>query len=204
MFDYLYVLFACIAGAWQAWCLNYGRDNVLAVFLMILLGFPFALASYVHASWLSSTDEIPERPNWKGLVVLWAGMPLSFAAGALTILAQTGIMYIALHRMNDLPLDSLRLLIGESVACLLWAKCLLLWLRQQGLHHSLRQFLALFGALLVGVLVAYGLTILIVRSSQRDHYWLFTSIATTAMSALCLVVLRNRFQHAIGKETSVV
>lgn len=200
----LYVLLACIAGVWQAWCFNYGKGDRAAAFMLISMGLPFALASHAHASLVNSSVKIAIRPNWKGLLVLWAGMPLSLAAGALTVLAQTGIMYIALHRMNDLPLDSVRLLIGESVACVVWANCLLLWLRQQGLHRSLRQLLALFVALLVGVLVAYGLTVLIIGSSQRDHYWLFTSVVTTAISALSLVVLRTKFQRASSKEVGVV
>lgn len=90
---------------------------MFAIILAAFMSFPFALASYAHATILSSDSEIAKHPNYKATLVLWASMPLSIAGGALAILAQTGIMYIAFHTANDLPFFQPRLLIGEGAAC---------------------------------------------------------------------------------------
>jgi hypothetical protein len=116
---YIYVLLSSLAGVWQWWCADYGRDNFLTVTLGALMSLPFALASYAHASLFNST--IVTRPNWKRIFILWAGMPFSFAIASLTILAQTRIMYAIGLGIDNLPYDSVRLMIGEGAACLVWA-----------------------------------------------------------------------------------
>jgi len=75
--------------------------------------------------------------------------------------------------------------IGEGVACLVWAKCLLVWSRQRGL-------LVLFAALFAAVLFAYGISELILRTFHKDLFILLTSTITTTTSALMLVLQKTR------------
>jgi hypothetical protein len=83
----------------------------------ILMSLPFAVAPYGHAAFLSTTSAVAERPDWKRILVLWAGMPLSLVVGSLTILGKTRFMYTVGFGTDNLPFDSVRLLIGEGAAC---------------------------------------------------------------------------------------
>lgn len=184
--DYIYVLFSCIAGVWQAWCFTYGSNDLL-VFLVIGMSLPFAVASYIHAALLNTASDIVERPDWKGIIVLWVGMPLSLIVSSVIMFAETEILYAAGFGRIDLPFDSLRILIGEGFACLAWAACLLLWFRQQGIRPSRKRLLAIFAALFTGVLIADGLSRLVVRYLHKDIYFLLTSMVVTVLSALIVV-----------------
>lgn len=187
--DYIYILFSCIAGIWQAWCFTYGSNDLL-VFLVIGMSLPFAVASYIHAALLNTASDIAERPDWKGVIVLWAGMPLSLIVSSVIMFAETGILYAAGFGTIDLPFDSLRILIGEASACLVWAACLLLWFRQQGIRPSRKRLLAHFAALFTGVLTADGLSSLVVRYLHKDVYFLLASLVVTVLSALIVVFTR--------------
>ncbi len=184
--DYIYVLLSCVLGIWQAWCFNYGRNSVL---IAVLMSLPFALASYARALFPRATGTVPERRDWKRTLVLWVGMPLSLVVGSLTILAETGIMYAVGFGVDNLPLDSFRLLVGEAAACLAWAVCLLVWSREPALRRPGNRLLAVFAALFVGVLFAYGLSYLIRINFHKDLFMLVTSIVVTMISALILVFL---------------
>jgi hypothetical protein len=199
--DCSYILLCSAAGLLQAWCFTYGRDNLLVAIGMSL---PFALASYTRALWLSKIRTVEARPNWKGILVLWAGMPLSLVVGALTILAETGVMVIAGFKIDDLPFYALRLLIGEAAACLAWAACLLVWSRQTGVCVSRKRLLASFSTLFAGVLAAYGLSGVILRSLHRNVYFPLTSVVATTISALILVFLRSKAQEAGTRSIAAV
>jgi hypothetical protein len=195
--DYLYVLFSGLAGWWQAWCANYGRDSVL---IFIFMSLPFALASYAHASLLGTNSTAATPPDWKRMLALWVGMPLSLVVGSLTILAETGIMYAAGFGIVNLPFDDLRLLIGEGAACLMWATCLLVWSRQPGLRPSRNRLLGLFAVLFASVLFAYGISELILRTLHKDLFILLTSVVATTISAMMLIFLRSTIQAVGGRE----
>lgn len=192
--DYIYFLFACIAGAWQAWCFDYGSDNKLTIILGAFMSLPFALASYAHASMLSRSGAVTERPDWRRLFILWVGMPLSLAIGALTIHVETGTMHVVGYDNDHLPFYSLRILIGEAVACSAWAMCLLLWLRHNRKPRSRYRFFIVFAMLFAGVLLAYGFSALVGRSSSK--YFLVTSIVETALSALIVIFTKARERMA--------
>jgi hypothetical protein len=188
--DYIYVLFCCIAaGPWQFWCFSYGRDNV---FVFIGMSMPFALASYAYASLAGTNGVAADRPDWKRILILWAGMPLSLVVFALMNLAELGIMHAVGFGTVDLPFFKFRLLVGEGTACLAWTVCLLLWSRRPGFHMSRNRFFTIFAILFVGVIFAYEISNPINKSFHRDIYLLLTSIVVTAISALILVFLRNR------------
>ena len=195
--DYIYILVSCIAGVWQAWCFNYGTNNLILL-IVVAMSLPFAFASYIHASLRCATDNIAERTGWKRMFILWAGMPLSLVAFSLTALAETGIMYASGFGIVDLPFDSLRLLIGEGVASLAWAICLLIWGRQSGQRLSRNLLLATFAALFAGVLFANGLAYLILKTSHRDLYVYLESTVATTISAFILVFLRNKTAERAG------
>jgi hypothetical protein len=190
--DCIYVLFSCLSGWWQAWCVNYGRDSIL---IPILMSLPFALASYAHATF-PVTGTVPERPDWKRALILWAGMPLSLAVGSLTILAESGIMSAAGLGIDNLPFYSVRLVVGEGTACLAWTACLLLWSRQSRFHPSRGILFAVFAVLYAGVLLAHGLSEVIRRNFHKDLFFLLTSIVATMISALILLFLRGKAQEA--------
>jgi hypothetical protein len=187
--DYIYLLLSCIAGVWQAWSFNYGKDSVLLVMTMSL---PFALASYAHASLLDMTTIVGERPHWKRALLLWVGMPLSLVVGSLTILAETGSMYAIGLGWNDLPFYTLRLLIGEAAACLVWAKCLQVWLHQPTLHPSRIRYFFLVAALYAGVLLANTFSALIHETSD----FFVVSVVGTMTSAMIVIFMRNKRQLA--------
>lgn len=84
--DSIYILLSGTVGVWQAWCVNYGRNSVL---LAIFMSVPFAVVSYAHALLLNQDGIINERPDWKRVLVLWAGMPLSLVVFSLTVLMET-------------------------------------------------------------------------------------------------------------------
>jgi hypothetical protein len=190
--DCIYVAVSCGAGVWQSWCFNYGADNL---FVFIGMSLPFALASYAYALLFGQISPLEAPPSWKRMLVLWAGMPLSLAIGALTILAETGVMVVVGFRVDNLPLYSLRLLVGEAAACLAWAACLLIWSRKTGFGLSRKHLLESSSALFGGVLVAYGLSTPILRSFHKDIYFLLTSVLTTTISALILIFPRAKEQE---------
>jgi hypothetical protein len=192
--DSIYFLLSCVAGAWQAWCLDYGADDTLTVILGVSMGFPFALASYAHTSILSKSAAIAERPDWKRMVILWIGMPLSLVMGALTILAETLIMRAVGYDRDELPFYSLRFLIGEAVACFIWAKFLLMWLRHERSLASRYCFLVVFATLFAGVLCTHGFSSLAPRYSSK--YVLLTSIVETALSAG--IVIFHKKSQSVG------
>lgn len=186
--DYIYVMASCIAGVWQAWCFTYGKNNLL-VLVIIGMSLPFALVSYIHASLLNATGDIAQPPDWKGIIVLWAGMPLSIVVASLTGAAETGILYAAGFGIVNLPLYSLRLLIAEGTACLAWATCLLFWSRQRGIRPLRKRLVAISAALFAGVLTADGLSWLIIRIFHKDVYVLLESVVVTMLSALIVVFM---------------
>lgn len=193
--DYIYVLFSCIAGAWQAWCVGFGRDSIL---LPVVMSLPFTLASYLHASFFSTSSTFVRRPDWRRILVLWAGMPLSLVVFFLTVAAETGIMYLFGFGMVDLPLYNLRLMIGEGAASLAWAVCLLAWSRRPGLGLSRNHLLATFATLFAGVLFAHGLTYLVLRTFHRDFYGYLESTVATVLSALVLVFLKRKPEEDVS------
>ena len=136
------------------------------------------------------------------MLVLWAGMPLSLMVGALTILAETRIMYAAGFGMDNLPFYSLRLAVGEAAGCVAWTICLVAWSRQPGLVLSRNRILALFATLFVGVLSAHELSSLILKSFHRDVYVLLTSTVATTASALILVFLGSD-AHEVHRHAGV-
>jgi hypothetical protein len=155
------------------------------------MGVPFGLASYAYAL-LSRTGDIPDRPYWKGVFILAAGMPVSLAVGAviglLSVAVETGIMHIAGFGAEDLPFDTLRVLISEGASCFAWGACLLIWSRQLGYRLSRNYFLALVATLFVGILITQGLSMLIFRDFHKDIYFLLTSVIETGLSAFLVIL----------------
>jgi hypothetical protein len=183
---YSYIFLACLAALWQWWCLQRGGNNTFAIVTLILLmGLPFALATYVYAA--SAVPPAVPRRRWRGMLVLWAGMPISLVAGISIIGAQTAIMYAAGFR-DDLPLYTVRLVIGEACACLAWALCLQTSLRQMGPNRERRRFPGLFVALFAGVLFVEVLSWLTLRYWHKDIFFISLSIVVTVISALALSV----------------
>jgi len=168
--------------------------------LPILMSLPFALGSYAHASLARANSTSAKRPDWKRMLVLWAGIPLSLVVGSLTILAQTGIMYAGGFGIVNLPFDNLRLMIGEGAACLVWATCLLVWSRKPDLRPSPRRILELFAILFAGILFAFGASEVILRTFHKDLFILLTSVVATAISAMILVFLGRNIQEVGSKE----
>ena len=196
--DYIFVLLSSLAGVWQWWCADYGRDNFLTVTLGALMSLPFALASYAHTSLCRTSSTVVARPDWKRILILWAGMPFSLAIGFLTILAQTRIMYAVGFGIDNLPFYSLRLVFGEGAACLVWVICLLAWSRESGSCLSRNRLLALFAILFAGVLATHGVSNLVLKSFHKDIYFLLTSVVATTISALILVFLRAKATEVGG------
>ena len=188
--DYIYFAIACFAGVWQAWCFEYGADNALTIILGLSMGLPFALASYSHATIVSKSTASGEGADWKRTLILWLGMPISVLIGALTILAGTVLMSALGYGRDNLPFYSLRLLIGEAVACLVWAKCLQLWLRDQWRPGSRNRLFVVFATLYAGVLFTRGFSVLLHKYSSK--YFLVTSICETALSAMIVIFAKNR------------
>jgi hypothetical protein len=180
----IYFMFAGVAGVWQAWCFDYGADNALTIVLGISIGLPFALASYAHGSIVNKSVGISECPELNRIIVLWVGMPLSLVLGASTMAAETVFMRAVGNGWDNLPHYGLRLLIGESVACMAWAACLLIWLRpRRGLIY--RYGLIVFVTLYAGALFAYGFSVVVPRYAPA--YFLVTSIVETALSAMIVI-----------------
>jgi hypothetical protein len=195
---YIYVLLSSLAGVWQWWCFDYGRDNLLTVTLGILMSLPFALVSYAYVSLFRTSSRVVARPDWKRILVLWAGMPLSLATGSLAILVQTRIMYAVGFRTDNPPFYALRLVIGEGAACLVWATCLLVWSNESGSHLSRNRLLALFTTLFASVLSAHGLSNLVLKSLHKEIYFLLTSVVATTISAMILVFLTGKATEVGG------
>jgi hypothetical protein len=192
--DYIYFLFSCVAGVWQAWCLNYGADNTLSIILGVTMGLPFAVLSYAHASILSKSSAIDQRPDWKGMLILWIGMPLSIVMGVLTILATTLFLHAAGYGTDDLPFYSLRLSIGEAAACLAWATCLLMSFSSCGASRSRYYLFVFFATLYAGSLVVHGFSAVVPKYSSK--HLLVTSVVETALSARIGIFARGRERRA--------
>ena len=191
-FDYVYVSLSSIISVWQWWCINHGKDNVFSIILLVLMGLPFALASYAQLL----LRPVAVRHNWARIIVLWAGMPLSLVAASLIILAETGVLYAAGFGTNDLPFDFLRLLIGEGAASLVWAICLLMSLREPGRRVSKTRILGTSAAILAGALLSQALSKLILSYFHKDIYFLLTSLVVTTLSAFVVILLRHQPEEA--------
>ena len=191
-FDYGYLLLSSLIGVWQWWCVNRGTDNIVSAILFVLMGLPFALVSYAHL--LLHTVE--ERPNWPRLLFLWIGMPLSLGAAALTLLAETGVLYATGFGIDNLPFDSLRFLIGEGAGSLVWAICLMMWSRESRVNLSKTQFLGVSTTIFMGVLLAQGLSLLILTNFHKDIYFLLTSVVVTTLSAFMATLLSGNAKQA--------
>jgi hypothetical protein len=159
--------------------------------MLLLMGFPFALISYGHALLRPVTGIVSGRLDWKSIIVFWIGMPLSFMLGALTILAETGIMQALGFGVRDLPLYDLRLLIGEAAACAAWTTCILFWCRRSQRKAS---FLLLCVALVIIVMGAYGFSTVLFRAFHKDLYILLASVSATTLSAVFLVLPGSRYR----------
>jgi len=178
--DYAYLAACCVAALWQSWCFESSN-----VWLVVPVGLPFALAAYIHASILDRAS-----PNWKRVMVLWAGMPLSTLAAALLAAGETGAMYAAGLGVDDLPFLISRFLIAESAACAVWAGCLLFWSNKP--FRS--EFLLIFTFLYAGVFLSYGISLAVQKRASKDTYLLSVSLIETLISALCIVRLDRRRQ----------
>lgn len=189
--DYGYILLACIAGVWQAWCFNYGSNRLL-VLVVIAMSLPFALSTYAHAAFLRRARLVAELPDWKRMLILWAGMPLSLTTFSLVSLAETRLMYSLGFGLVDLPYYQFRLLVGEAAACLVWAICLLMWSRQAGTGVPRNSLLEAFAILFVGVLFANGLAYLVLKLFNRDFYFYFESVVATTISAFIAITSRRQ------------
>ena len=201
--DGIYLLFSSVAGVWQAWCANSG-SNQFMVLQVILMGVPFALASYAHASLSNRVDSIAERLDWKRALVLWAGMPLCLVVVSLTMFVQAGITHLIGFATDNVRLIYLWIVIGEGAACFFWAECLLIWSRQQAFSTLRRPLLALFAALFPGALCTLGLSELILIGFHKDITILLTSIVMTTISALILVLLQKTTPGTSSKDRSAV
>jgi hypothetical protein len=195
--DYAYFLLSAFVGVWQAWCATYGRNSLLLPFLMSL---PFALASYGHAALLNKAGVVDERPNWKGLLALWAGMPLSLVVCFLTVLIATRAMSAVDGGADSIPFYDLRLLIGECAGSVVWAGCLLVWSGLPGPRLSMRRLPGVSAILFAGVLIAYGLAAPIFRRFHKDILILLTSVVTTLISAVIVVLLEKRSWRVGGTD----
>jgi len=185
-----YVLLACIAGLWQAWCFDYGSNRLL-VLVAIGMSLPFALVTYGYAALLRGGMSVAGRPDWRRMLILWAGMPLSLASFSLVSLAETGLMDAFGLGVVDLPLYNVRLVVGEGAACFVWATCLLLWSRQTGSSVPRNRLLVAFATLFVGVLLASGLAYVALRLFSRDYYVYLESEVTTVISAFVVILAGN-------------
>jgi len=192
--DWIYILFASIAGAWQAWCFSYGRNSIS---LPVLMSLPFALASYAHASLLNKAGIVDEWPDWRRVFVLWGGMPVSIVACFLTILAETQILNAVYGRADNLPFYDVTVFIGEAAGSVVWAGCLLVWSGQRGLRPSLRRLPTIFATLFASVVSAYGVATLIYRSFHKDSLIVLTSVFITVTSAVMLILLRSKVQQSV-------
>jgi len=195
--DYIYVLLSCVLGIWQAWCLNYPSNGLLLAIPGSLWSLPFALASYAHASLLKKAGIVNQHPDWKRVLVLWAGMPLSLVAFSLTGLMETQIMSVFYRTADNLPLFNLRVLIAEGVGSVVWAVCLLVWSGRPSLRVFLRSLPTPSAILFASALSAYGLATLLFRSFHKDMLLVLTSTVTTAVSAVILIVLRNKIGQSV-------
>jgi len=170
--DYIYVLLSSVSGIWQAWCLNYPSNSLL---LAILWSLPFALASYAHASLLKKAGIVNERPDWKRVLVLWAGMQLSLVIFSLTGLLETQIMRAFYPGADNFPFLHLRIFIAEGAASIAWACCLLVWSGRPSLRVFLRSLPAPSAILFASALSAYGLATIVRRAFHIDMLLVLTS-----------------------------
>jgi len=193
--DGIYLVFSVIAGVWQAWSANYGRNSIV---LAVTMSLPFAVGSYAYILFRSTFPPDIKRSDLKGVLILWAGMPLCIVVFTLTELLEVGIMRGIGFGLDNLHFFSLRILIGEGVACLAWAMVLLAWLRQEGLRLPRTHIPRVFATLVAGVLFAYGLSELTLRILHKDIFVFLTSIVVTTISALILVILRSKAQQAVS------
>jgi len=186
--DVVYVLFSFVAGVWQGWCFDTGRN----AWLIIPIGVPFALGS---CAYLSPWTGIATHCDWKGALVLSVGMPLCLIAAAVTMGAETGILYALGYDVTHLPLYTVRVLIGEGVACLIWAKCLRFWSRSGHLTRPTRS-LHFFAILYLSVILAYGMSAMIHKLTEKNGNSIVISVFVTVTSAFMLTI-RKREASAV-------
>jgi hypothetical protein len=188
--DFFYVVLSGAAGIWQGWCFSYGTNSFLGLIVMTM-SLPFVALSFIY-SLGNPAARIVEPPNWKRVLILWVGMPASLLAFALTVLAETGIIYLlGLARVNP-AFGGLRLLIGEAAGCFVWAICLLAWARKGKPILSRNLLFAIVASLFLGVLLANGLNFLVLKSFHKDLYVYLVSAVTTMISAFTLVRLSGK------------
>jgi hypothetical protein len=185
--DCVYLLSCCLAGVWQAWCFNYGRDDVFTLTLILLMGLPFAISSYAREVFRNRASTAASRPKWSSVFILWAGMPLSLALGALCVGLTTTVRHVlglaATHPRFDAPL-----LVGEGAACMAWAEALQVWCQRLGLWGSKSGVVLNFSLLFAGALTAQSLSILVFKSSHKDIYWFLESTVVTTISGMVLLL----------------
>jgi hypothetical protein len=80
----------------------------------------------------------------------------------------------------------------EAAACLVWAKCLQVWLHQPTLHPSRIRYFFLVAALYAGVLLANTFSALIHETSD----FFVVSVVGTMTSAMIVIFMRNKRQLA--------
>jgi hypothetical protein len=108
-------------------------------------------------------------------------------------------MQAAGYGIDNLPFYDVRLLIGEAAACLAWAACLLVWSSRPLRNFSKKNLLVIWAALFAIVLSAYGGSKLVLANFHKDVYFLLTSITATLLSALILVLLKNKHSTPKGE-----
>jgi len=191
--DYVFLMAACGAGMWQAWCISYPRDDIFSIFLVMSFGVPFAVASYGYLSAFSGTGARDTRPPWKPILVLWAGMPPSVVLASLSMLATSQVSRAVGFRIdNNIPFAYFVIAMGESVACLAWAKCLQIFCRQIGLGELHGRLKAVFVSLFVSVLLAEGLLKLSPSYPSQRISLGCISVLATITSATILVISAKR------------
>ena len=191
--DYAYVLLCSTAGVWQWRCFVYGADNIITVALAITMSLPFALASWWYARRIGT---VSRWPDWKRMLLLWAGMPLSFAVGSMTAIAAAQVMLFIGVDLGTFPFSFFWIALAEAAACGAWTICLVVWACQPGRRLSRKRLLVLFAALFGGVLSTHALTTILNIMFHHDIYFLSTSVVATTISAMMLIFLSNNPQES--------
>jgi hypothetical protein len=186
--DLVYILLSGFAGIWEAWCFNYGRDDLVLIAVVVLQGLPFALLSSAHDRVAHpAVGRADAAPRWKRMLALWAGMPLSFLSGALSAGVTTVIVYAIAHP-TDFP-SYIPFCIGVAVACFAWTCCIRMWLIRPGMRLLGGSFFTACLVLIAGTVVAYGLSALILRTLHKDLWWSLTGVVITAATAAIIASL---------------
>jgi hypothetical protein len=148
------------------------------------MGLPFAAVTYFYTLHMPEA----ERTSFKSMLIWWGGMPASVLVAGLTMGVETAIMYALGFSNSDLSFYTPRLLIGESVGCLVWAKCLLVGLSTRPRMRSSPYFSKVFVGLLSSLVVGHILATLAYRTSGERSYSLFVSVLVTLASALTVIL----------------